>query len=812
MGLQAATILRQLLREQCTGTTSGFFKQADHRLSGTSALRVAVSRRTSGSINRLVRLGVRLTIACAMLVAIAFQPIAVSAKPHAAPIIAYQNEPQIALVALMASAFVILLLVAVGILLFSYVQMQGKLQHLRDRQQLISAIMETSPALIYVSNLATQTNTYSNHGLERLLGYSAQDIQALGLELFARLIHPDDLSKMIAFQSQIAAIKGDDTLETEYRMRNAAGHWVWLHSYERAFQRNTDGSLKQRIGIAIDITERKQAEEALRESEARYLLISSVASDYMFSTRLNADGQLKITWVAGAFEAITGYTVEEYIAHGGWRATVHLDDLAIDDRDIEKLQANQRVVTEIRVLTKSGHVRWVRGHAHPIVDANNKELIGIYGAVQDISDRKHAEEALQRRYTTLTAIYQASQRLQQLNSTDVLAQEIIAVLEDMLHYTYGAVLLVNDSNGMLEPFALSAQNHGTRFIAQDKAFIRSKGVRIGTGITGWVAEHGQTICIGDVREDPRYFAVREDIRSELCVPLWLQDRVIGVVNVESIEAEAYSADDQRLLETIAAQISVAIQNARLLDHIQRNTTTLEKHVAERTAELLATNKELESFSYSVSHDLRAPLRAISGFAEIIARRHRADLNEEGQHYVDNIVQASKRMGELIDDLLMYSRLGRGGVRRRPVALSEICEALTSDFTARIADINGTLIYPDDLPTVLGDKTLLTQIMTNLLENAITYHKPGIGPRVDVSYLHEGNSIILRVNDNGIGIPPEYQDKIFSIFQRLHSQDEYPGTGIGLATVKKAVDLLGGEVWVESKVDEGSTFFLKLPKE
>ncbi|MGE0683209.1 MAG: PAS domain S-box protein [Candidatus Binatia bacterium] len=243
--------------------------------------------------------------------------------------------------------------------------------------------------------------------------------------------------------------------------------------------------------------------------------------------------------------------------------------------------------------------------------------------------------------------------------------------------------------------------------------------------------------------------------------------------------------------------------------IHQLNAELEQRVIERTAQLEAANKDLEAFSYSVSHDLRAPLRAVSGFAEIIARRHRAALNEEGQHYIDNIVEASARMSRLIDDLLVYSRVGRRAISLKPIPLQEVFLQVTKDLAQRIAATGAQLTIPHTLPHVLGDLTLLSQIFTNLVGNALLYHKPTEPPRITVSCQPHNGRIVVCIMDEGIGIPVEYQEKIFNMFQRLHSNDTYPGTGIGLAIVKKSTELLGGRVWVQSAVDRGSAFYVEM---
>lgn len=245
------------------------------------------------------------------------------------------------------------------------------------------------------------------------------------------------------------------------------------------------------------------------------------------------------------------------------------------------------------------------------------------------------------------------------------------------------------------------------------------------------------------------------------------------------------------------------------EEIHRLNRDLELRVRKRTTELEEANKDLEDFVYSISHDLRAPLRSISGFSEIIDRRYKDSLNEEGQHYFDNIIKASRQMGELIDELLKFSRLGRTGIESTEVDLNDIFSAAKETLADFMKKTGASISIPEEMPLILGDFNLVLNVFVNLFDNALKYKREDLPASIDIGFEVHDQYVIISVADNGIGIEPQYYEKIFMMFQRLHSQPEYTGTGIGLAAVKKSVQLMGGQIWVESELNVGSVFKVKL---
>lgn len=282
--------------------------------------------------------------------------------------------------------------------------------------------------------------------------------------------------------------------------------------------------------------------------------------------------------------------------------------------------------------------------------------------------------------------------------------------------------------------------------------------------------------------------------------------MLGCFELHNKIGDGFDAEDLNWLQALAADAAVALENAQLMGKVRASQSELEQRVAERTAELAVANQELEAFSYSVSHDLRAPLRAIDGFTRALLDEQAADLNEEGKAYLSRIVRATERMKELTEALLKLARIVRTPLSKSTVDLSQLVadtiEATREDRPLE-ADIQPGV-------RVSADAQLLRVAMTNLIENACKFTVQSETPRIRFGSLRENSETRYYVQDNGVGFDMEFAEYLFKPFQRMHSNEEFEGLGIGLATVQRIIHRHGGRIWAEGRPGQGATFYFTLP--
>lgn len=291
-------------------------------------------------------------------------------------------------------------------------------------------------------------------------------------------------------------------------------------------------------------------------------------------------------------------------------------------------------------------------------------------------------------------------------------------------------------------------------------------------------------------------------------PLIAKGRVMGTVSFASRIRQQFFPDELSFFETVCNQIAIALERKRAEEKIQAFNQVLERRVEERTTALRDINEQMQAFTYSVSHDLQAPLRSIRSFSEILLTEHSGQLDSTGQDYLKRVVKSAVHMHRLITDLLTYSRLSREEYTPEPLNLEACIQVVIGLLSQDIKNRNAQVVIDKPIPPVLAQAAPLEQIISNLLSNALKFVSPGTTPRV--RFWAEAREGVTRlwVEDNGIGIAPQHQEKIFGVFERLHTT--YPGTGMGLAIVRKAVERMGGKVTVESALQKGSRFRVDLP--
>ena len=319
-----------------------------------------------------------------------------------------------------------------------------------------------------------------------------------------------------------------------------------------------------------------------------------------------------------------------------------------------------------------------------------------------------------------------------------------------------------------------------------------------------------------IEEPLKATILREGIRAAGFIPLSYDQRLLGKFMVYYNQPHEFTTEELRLAELIAAPVASAVERRQAADalaqaksQLEEHTLRLEKAVADRTAKLRETVGELEAFCYSLSHDMRAPLRAMRSFSELLRANHSTGLDEQGREMLERIISASGRLDRLIQDVLAYSRITLAPLQREPVDVDKLLEQIIREHAA-FQEPLATMQVQVGLPRVLGHEASLTQCIYNLLSNAVKFVVAGQKAIVRIRAEDLGKEVKLWFEDNGIGIPKDAQARMFLMFQRFHGPKQYEGTGIGLAIVARAAQRMGGSCGVESAPNQGSQFWIELP--
>jgi signal transduction histidine kinase len=323
--------------------------------------------------------------------------------------------------------------------------------------------------------------------------------------------------------------------------------------------------------------------------------------------------------------------------------------------------------------------------------------------------------------------------------------------------------------------------------------------------------HPQWKNFGDLRDDRGL--EHPPMRGWLAVPILRQDGgLVGVLQASDKYEGEFTEDDLNEFTHVAKMIATTFELEYVNQQLQRRAEELEKRTAEldRANEALEqSNVELQQFAYIASHDLQSPLRAIAGFAQFLQQDYQGQLDEKADEDIERIVAGCKRMQTMINDLLRYSRVESRSRPFEPTDLNEVFDDMVVILASSIQDSGGE-VTRGELPTVTGDRSQLSQLFQNLIGNGLKYHGDH-PPCVNVSAENSGNEWTVAVHDNGIGIGAKHHERIFEIFRRLHTEDQYPGTGIGLAVCRRIINRHGGKIWLESEPGEGSTFYFSIPE-
>lgn len=614
-------------------------------------------------------------------------------------------------------------------------------------------LFENNPQPMWVYDLETLAFLAVNQAAINHYGYSKAEFLAMTI---ADIRPPEDIPVLQEkFASLLAKGYANSGL---WRHQKKDGRIIDVEVTSNAL---TFLGRPARFVLVTDVTERQQAEKALRQSEEKYRRICELTSDYIYSCQVTPSGAIIDEWATANLNRITGYTFEELPGgENGWLNLVYPDDLlAVRQFINERISTNQPGTLEYRIVTKQGEIRWICDRIQPEWDNREGRVVRLLGAAEDITSRKQVEAALRENSERLTLALEVAN----MGSWDwnMLTNETIWTSHHETIFGY-------------EPGTprRSFTDWSRRIHPEDLPRIKACG----------------EAAIGS----------RQDMECEYRV-VWPDGSIHWV---DSLGRFYYNAlGEPTRMVGVLYDITDRKQAQEALEDSQ-------KQLQSAIAELTRSNQELEQFAYAASHDLQEPLRKINSFAELLAHDYRQQLDEVADKYIYYITDGASRMQALIEDLLIYSRVGRQQLNKQPTDLNTVVSQVIIDLSFAIAENNAT-ITTTALPTLPANPVQMAQLLQNLIANSIKFRRD-CPPEIHISAKLQKEQWLISVQDNGIGIKPEYSERIFAIFQRLHSRSRYPGNGIGLALCRKIVERHGGQIWLESEPGKGTNFYFTIP--
>lgn len=613
-----------------------------------------------------------------------------------------------------------------------------------------------------------------------------QESSNLSYEQFLEGVDPLDLEQL---QQQVEHAIQEGEYDATYRYKTRDGKLIWVESRGR-LHRDEEGNPDKLIGVCRDITTRKTTEQALRESEERYRLLAEAIPQIVWAA--NREG-----FIVYANHRFTTFTGEEAKTKVKWESFVHPEDLPRVFSLLEiAREGKDEFDVAVRLRRQDGDYRWHLCRISPLLDGEGN-ITRWFGSCADIHELRETQEALQEQTKALELVNQIGLLLNRDLDLKRVVQALTETSTELTGAQYGAFFqpAIEDGETRFDVLAMSGI---------PPALVAKLPKPRGLGVLSKTLVLGRTVRVDDLEVQGVLPMGHFTLRSYLAVPVKSSaSRVIGAMVFGHSESGMFTERHERILLGVASQAAIAMDNARLYGELSEVNADLEKRVHERTRELESAYREMEGFTYSVSHDLRAPLRAINSTSKMLIEDFGGQLSPEGAAMLLRQADASQRLGVLIDELLRMSRISRQEIRFEPLSLSDLALEVVEELSEQVEEKRLSIQVEPDLSAV-GDPRLVKFVLLNLISNAVKFSVEG----GEIAVRSHSNGAVC-VQDHGIGFDMRYEPKLWLPFERLVAEQEYPGTGIGLTNVKRIVERHGGHVWAESVMGEGSTFYFTL---